>query len=53
MAVTLNTLEDEGAEDMIAAINEILVSGSTCWEDLSEEDEEYIADYLKECGIEG
>lgn len=52
-AVTLNTLEDEGAEDMIAAINEILSSGSTCWEDLSEEDEAYIADYLKECGIEG
>lgn len=50
--VTLNTLEDEGAEDMIAAINEILASGSTCWEDLSEEDAEYIEDYLKECGIE-
>lgn len=52
-AVTLNTLEDEGAEDMIAAVNEIMASGSTCWEDLTEEDDEYIADFLNECGIEG
>jgi len=52
-AVTLNTLEDEGAEDMIAAINEILASDSTCWEDLAGEDKKYIADFLKECGIEG
>lgn len=53
--VTLETLEEmdnKECAEMIAAINEILSSESTEWEELAEEDREYIADFLMECGIE-
>lgn len=47
----LNELEQAAAEAEITAINEIIADPTTPWEDLSEEDLEYIQDTLESWGI--
>lgn len=48
---TLNTLEDEGCDELIAEINAAISSPSTAWEPLTDGDKEYIAEYLDVWGI--
>ena len=51
--ITLTTLEEaDNSEKIIASIDRVLSSIGTDWKVLTEEDEEYIADFLAECGIE-
>ena len=51
--ITLTTLEEaDNSEKIIASIDRVLSSIGTDWKALTEEDEEYIADFLAECGIE-
>lgn len=49
--ISLNELEDAGCEEEIEKINAIIASPNTAWEDLTDEDAEYIADTLKSWGI--
>ena len=52
--ITLTTLEEaDNSEKIIASIDRVLSSIGTDWKALTEEDEEYVADFLAECGIEG
>lgn len=53
----LNELEEaasdgnESAETLINSINELIADPTTLWEDLSEEDQEYILDTLESWGL--
>lgn len=47
----LNELEDAGAEEMISSINAIINDSTTCWEDLTEGDEEYVRGTLGDWGL--
>lgn len=52
--ITLTTLEEtDNSEKIIESINHIRNSISTDWNTLTEEDKEYISDFLAECSIEG
>ena len=44
--ITLNDLEEIGSEEEIEAINATIADPSTPWESLTDEDEEYVNDYL-------
>lgn len=53
--ICLNELEDAGneeCEDLISSIQEIINDPSTPWEACSEEDKEYVSEWLKIWGIE-
>ena len=50
----LNELEDVGTpecEELIKKINNVIASSNTYWEDLDEEDEEHISEWLNIWGI--
>lgn len=48
----LNELEDNGCENEIAAINQTINDPATPWEDLTQDDAEYISDTLTAWGID-
>ena len=48
----LNELEDNGCETEIAALDQIINDPATPWEDLTQDDVEYISDTLTAWGID-
>ena len=47
----LNELEDADAEETICAISDLLNDPATPWEDCTDEDIEYVAEWLNVWGI--
>lgn len=50
--IGLNDLEDSNGESEIASINHIINDPATPWEDLTQDDAEYISDTLAAWGID-